>query len=131
MEEEALGPIIVDSCMWIELLLGSYAGKTLEKYISKDCELMVSAISIAEVYLHIIGRKGREPAKRFMQFMEGRCFVMPVLTDIAMKAAELKEESKLGLVDAIIYATALLRDATLLTCDSDFKDKEKVKYMSK
>src|SRR3989338_2117215 len=124
MEEEVLGPFLVDSCMWIELLIGSSAGKITEGYVKKERELMVSAITIAEVYSHIIKKRGGEPAKRFAEFMAERCFVMPVLTDIAMKAAELKNEKGLGLADAIIYATSLLRNAKLLTCDSDFKDEE-------
>jgi len=44
-------------------------------------------------------------------------------------AAKIKHEEKLGLGDAIIYATAMKENATLLTGDSDFKNKKNVIFI--
>ena len=39
----------------------------------------------------------------------------------ALAAAELCREHKLATADAIVYATALAHNASVLTCDADFK----------
>ena len=44
-------------------------------------------------------------------------------------AAKIRHEEKLGLGDAIIYATAKKEGAILLTGDNDFKDKENVIFI--
>jgi predicted nucleic acid-binding protein len=52
-------------------------------------------------------------------------------SDIAVRASEASRLCKLSTADAIIYATALQRDAELLTCDAHFQNLPKVLYMPK
>jgi predicted nucleic acid-binding protein len=42
--------------------------------------------------------------------------------EIALMAAEIRRRHKLGTADAVIYATALASDATLVTLDNDFRN---------
>ena len=57
-------------------------------------------------------------------------FIIPLATDIAVKAATAKHEKGFGLADAIVYATAKSREALILTGDSDFKNIEGVHFLS-
>ncbi|WP_370576457.1 PIN domain-containing protein [Paracoccus sp. MC1854] len=45
---------------------------------------------------------------------------MPLDTEIALAAAEASRERKLATADAVMFATARLRGAMLLTCDRHF-----------
>ena len=48
------------------------------------------------------------------------CVTVPLDTEIALAAAEACGSHKLATADAIIFATARLRGASLLTCDAHF-----------
>jgi predicted nucleic acid-binding protein len=52
-------------------------------------------------------------------------------SDIAVRASEVSRLHKLSTTDAIIYATALQREADLLTCDAHFQNLPKVLYVPK
>ncbi len=133
MEEEIREnqPLLVDSCVWIELIRGSKIGKTLKKYIDGDYDILISSITITEVYHYTLKYEGETLAKRFLNFMIQRSFTIPVIKDIAIKAAEIKTEKKWGIGDSIIYATCLAREAKILTCDSDFRNEERAIYLKK
>jgi predicted nucleic acid-binding protein len=48
-----------------------------------------------------------------------------------MKAADLSLDHQLAMADAIVYATAILHDATVVTSDSDFESLPGVIYYPK
>ncbi len=51
--------------------------------------------------------------------------------DLALYAAELSLTHHLAMADAMIYATALSRGATLVTSDEDFEKLPEVIYLPK
>jgi predicted nucleic acid-binding protein len=51
--------------------------------------------------------------------------------ELALLAAEFSVEHKLSMADAIIYASAHVHDAEVLTTDADFKDLPNVTYLPK
>jgi predicted nucleic acid-binding protein len=63
---------------------------------------------------------GEDKADQVIAFTQV-CQVIPLDTEIALAAAEACRTHKLATADAIIFATARLRDATLLTCDAHFE----------
>ncbi|MGL4441395.1 MAG: PIN domain-containing protein, partial [Bosea sp. (in: a-proteobacteria)] len=60
---------------------------------------------------------GEDKADQVLAFSM-MCTVQPLDTDIALAAAELCRTHKLVTADAIVYATARLAGAELLTCDT-------------
>lgn|SRR3989338_3940003 len=132
MEKEQLitGPIVVDSCMWIELLRGSATGKKLQELLDKEQSLFISSLTLTEVYHYLLKKK--EPScQRFIDFIRNMSFVISVNEDIALKSALLRIEKGWGAGDAIIFATALSQHAKVLTCDSDFSGEEVVFFIAK
>ena len=121
--------VLIDSWAWIEYFKGSKAGGKVRKYIEGKEKAIISAINIAEVYRWILRFYDEKIAKEKINVMEERCFIIPVDGEIAIMAAKIRHKEKLGLGDAIIYATAKKEDATLLTGDNDFKDKENVIFI--
>ncbi len=61
----------------------------------------------------------------------GKCTVVDLDTEIAAKAASMWKKYRLTTADAIIYATALICGADLLTCDKHFKGLPGVVYVAK
>ena len=59
------------------------------------------------------------------------CQVIPLNTEIALAAAEACRAHRLATADAIIFVTARLRGATLLTCDAHFDGLPGVTLISK
>jgi predicted nucleic acid-binding protein len=59
------------------------------------------------------------------------CVVASLDTATALSAAELGARHKLATAVAIIYATARLHDADLLTCDRHFKGLPRIEYIPK
>jgi predicted nucleic acid-binding protein len=52
-------------------------------------------------------------------------------THLPLLAAQLHRQHRLATADAIVYATALSRNVSLLTCDAHFADLPHVQYFSK
>ena len=121
--------VLIDSWAWIEYFKGSKAGERARKYIEGKEKAIISTINIAEVYRWILRYYNEKIAKEKINVMKERCFINPGDEEIAVMAARIKHEEKLGLGDAIIYATAKKEGAILLTGDSDFKDKENVIFI--
>ena len=56
-----------------------------------------------------------------MEFIRKKSLIVSVNEEIARKAVELSLEHSLPAIDALIYATALISKAELVTCDNDFR----------
>jgi predicted nucleic acid-binding protein len=120
---------LIDSWAWVEYFKGSESGEKVRKYIEGDEIALISVINIAEVYRWILKFYGEKVAKEKTGVMKDRCFVIPVDEEIAIMAAKIKHKEKMGLGDAIIYATAKKENATIITGDSDFKEKDDVIFI--
>jgi len=73
---------------------------------------------------------GGDKADQVTAFTE-MCVVAPLDTKIALAAAALFAEHRLSTADAIVYATASLHDADLLTCDAHFDGLPGVMFIPK
>jgi len=76
-------------------------------------------IAQLEVSKWLLRERSSEEASRFSVFTT-TLRVIALDTRIAVASAEICVEHKLATADAIIFATAQVHDATLLTCDSHF-----------
>lgn len=121
--------VLIDSWVWVEYFKGSEYGKDAKKYIEGNEKAIISTINIAEVYRWILRFYDEKVAEEKRGVMKERCFVIPVDGDIAVTSAKIKHNEKMGLSDAIIYATAKKENAILLTGDSDFEGKEDVIFI--
>ena len=59
------------------------------------------------------------------------CVVIALDTKIALQAADLHRQYKLATADAIVYASALVNNAQLLTCDAHFANLPNALYIRK
>ena len=121
---------VIDTSIWIEIFLGSEIGRQHLPLLDKPEDIIVPTILQYEIYKWLARERTAEEANRVMTFTAD-CVVQDMDTNVAILAAELAAEHKLHTTDAIIYASALVNDATLLTCDAHFKDLPGVEYFEK
>ncbi len=120
--------VLVDSWAWMEYVKGSPSGLKAKRYIEGEEEIIVCSINIAEVYRRLLQDMPRQ-ADELIDFMLKTSFVIPLTVELALQAAKIKHEIKLGMADAIVLATAKFHGAKILTGDDDFKGKENVIYI--
>ncbi len=113
--------ILVDSSGWIEFFLDNSKAASFEKYVAGRDTLLVPTLVVYEVYRQLIKNIEEKEVLVAITQME-KSALASLDYETALFAAELSLKHKLGTADAIIYATALIHDAKLVTLDNDFRD---------
>ena len=121
---------VVDTSVWIEWLIGSPLGKKLAKEIPVKAQCIVPTIVQLELAKWLAREVGEDQADQMIAYTQ-KCIVVPLDTNIALKAAELHRQFKLATADAIVYATALACGADLLSCDGHFEKLANVVFFRK
>lgn len=86
-------------------------------FVSKNKDRYVSAVTLHELYLLDLQKRGREIAKLSLQSIQDLFRVAQVDSKIAITAAELRNRYKLPMGDSLIAATCELLDAGCVTDD--------------
>lgn len=121
--------ITFDTCAWIEYLNGTEKSASVRVYINGGDIIFTPTICLAELKAKMLSEKRSDAyIKKIVEFVLKRSLLMQLDSDIALKAAELKN-SGLPLVDSVIYATALRNDTKLLTCDKHFREYENAEFI--
>jgi predicted nucleic acid-binding protein len=108
-----LGRLVVDTDVLVEYLRGrSEAGEWLE---SQEAGLMVSAITVAELFAGVKGERESQALDRFLLALA----VLPATEEIGRLAGRYRREygqsHGTGLADALIAATAAVNGSSLAT----------------
>ena len=117
---------LVDTSGWLEYAAGTEQGALFAPAIEDTENLVVSVISIYEVFKKVLREKGEKAALETIgDMLSGQ--IVDIDVSLALEAAR----HKLPLADSIIYATALRLNAILWTQDKDFERFSGVKYFPK
>ena len=112
--------VLVDTSAWIEWLIGSPTGEALSERLPEQSDWLVPTMVQLELAKWLTREVGEDKADQVIAFTQV-CQVVPLDTEIALAAADACRMHKLATADAIIFATARARGATLLTCDAHFE----------
>jgi predicted nucleic acid-binding protein len=121
---------VVDTSAWIEFLAASPAGAALTAEIPARDTWIVPTIVQLELAKWLTREAGEDKSDQVTAFTE-MCVVVPLDTKTALTAAALCARHRLATADAIIYATALVHNADLLTCDAHFHGLPGVMFIPK
>lgn len=121
---------VVDSSAWIEWLTRGPAADQLEGEMPLRTECIVPTIVQLELAKWLERERDEDAVDSFFAYT-ATCIIASLDTALARRAAEVSAKHKLALADAIIYATAELHDADVLTLDAHFKGLDRVVYLSK
>jgi predicted nucleic acid-binding protein len=111
---------VVDTSVWIEWLIDSALKQQIAKEFPDVSLCVVPTIVQLELYKWLLRETGETQADQVISFTQ-TCVVVALDTKIALQAAELHRQYKLATADAIVYATALVNGADLITCDAHFE----------
>ena len=120
---------VVDTSAWIEWIADGPAGQAARSEFPAMDELLVPTIVQLELAKWLAREAPDVVDEAIATTMD--CLVVPLTTDIALRAAELGREHRLPTADSIIYATARAADCELVTCDAHFEGLPNVIYVAK
>ena len=121
---------IVDSSGWMAYLINEESAEIFAPIIQDTANLLVSSISLYEVYKKLTTKIDERLAINGIVLMK-QVNVIPVTEEIALNAAKLSIEKKIPMADSIIYTTGILNNATVWTQDCDFINLPNVKFIKK
>ncbi len=122
--------VLVDTCGWIEWLTDSPLAPRFEAALRDVDNLIVPTAVQMELYKWLLRERSMEEAMRVINYST-QALVLPLTQNIALTAGDLGLSHNLSFADSIIYASAEVSNATLLTSDAHFKGLEGVEYMVK
>jgi predicted nucleic acid-binding protein len=111
---------LVDSSGWLEYITDDSKAAAFGHYLEADFPVLVPTVVIFEVYKHLAKHRGKSVADRFASQALVRS-VIPLDETIALAAANVSLEHRLSGVDAIVYATARVCQAQLVTANTHFR----------
>lgn len=121
---------LIDTSAWIEWLIASPTGEALAPYLPQQSDWLVPTMVQLELTKWLNREVGEEKSDRVIAFTQ-LCQVVSLDTDIAILAAEVCRTHKLATADAVIFATAKLHNARVVTCDAHFKGLPEVDFIKK
>lgn len=122
---------VVDSSGWLEYFADTKRASLFAKPIEDTENLIVSVISIYEVFKKLLSGMDEDTALTAIAHMQMGT-VIDLDLDLSMFAARISVENRLPMADSIIWSTALRYKATLWTQDADFSGlKGRIKYFQK
>ena len=118
---------LLDSSIWLEYLIhGKY-----KEIIETQETLYISSLSLFEIKRKLTRDKFNEiQIIKALEYVKKRTLIIRVSAEISEKAVELSLQHTLGAMDALIYASALIQQAILLTCDNDFRALKEVTILN-
>lgn len=122
--------IVVDTCGWIEYLVGSPLAEVFASSLETPSDLLVPTLVQYELYKW--AKRERDEAKALEAVsLTDDATIVPVDTEIALMGADLALEHGLAMADALILAIAKKHGAELVTCDAHFEGLSGVRYARK
>lgn len=125
---------VIDSYAWIEYFMGSRMGETVKPLIENSEEKLTPTICLAEVYAKTLKVESQEIAEKQKAFIKEKSALVFLDEIIAVESARLnvrmkKEIDGWGLADSIVYATAAVKKAEVVTGDEHFKKLKNVLFI--
>lgn len=123
--------MLFDTSAIIELLNETEKGKQVVELMKEETPA-IAIVSLSELTSWTL-RNGFEPKKIASKIIEATT-VLPLDEHIAKFAGEIhfknkKEIKDWGMIDSLIYATALANGLKLVTSDSDFKNQPETIFL--
>ena len=115
---------VIDTFAWVEYFLGTKKGEKVKRFIESN-----NAITPTIVIAELSSKYAKESKdftnkSKFIRFNTKISILNYQIAELAgkIKTEQRKKKETFGIVDSIIYATALTLNAKVVTGDPHFKD---------
>ena len=120
--------ILLDSSVWLSYFLGQ--DSSTKEIIETKKVIMTSVLSLFEIKRKLLKENKEESeVEKALDLIKNISIVLEINEIICENAAKISIKNKLHTMDSLIYATAILNNALLLTFDSDFKNLSNVRVL--
>ncbi len=114
--------MIVDTYAVIELFRGSEKGERVKKLLENEQEIYLSVLSLYEIGTVLERQLKKKKTQEYLRSIQTYYKILDVNRDIALKAIELRREYKLPAIDCLIYSTARIKKAKVVSGCKHFKE---------
>jgi|SRR3989344_3794536 len=124
--------MLLDTSAWIEYFQATEKGRIIKLSLENNEQAYTCSLTIAEISVWCF--KNNKEVSEFVQLITNLSTVLEINEDVLIESGKIynelrKKNSKIGLIDCIIYASARFHGLLLLTKDNDFKNLEGVKFL--
>ncbi len=125
---------VIDSYAWLEYFMGTKTGEKTKAIIENSEEKITPTICLAEVYGKTLKVESQEVAEKQKCFIKGKSALAYLDESIAIESAKVNVRMKReidgwGLADSVVYATAIVKKAEVVTGDEHFKKLKNVIFI--
>lgn len=120
---------VIDSSCWIEIFSNGMLAKKCQKEVLSSKSIIVPSLVIYEVYRKVKQSSSDESGLSAISYIS-QFEVKPLTREVALLAADLSLQFKLGTAGSIILAHANETSAELVTLDNDFRGLPGVQVLS-
>jgi predicted nucleic acid-binding protein len=125
---------VIDSYAWLEYFMGTTIGERVKALIENSEEKITPTICLAEVYAKTLKVENQELAEKQKAFIKEKSAIVFLDEVIAIETAKVltknkKEIDGWGMAGSIVYATALVKRADVVTGDEHFKKLSNVLFL--
>ena len=121
-----MNKVVLDSYALLRFSQDEEGADRVEQILSSaqrgEIHVYMSEINLGEVYYITIGRLGKKPARRFLDYvLTLPVEVVPPSSEIILSASEVKAQFAISYADCFAVATALKCSASIMTGDREFR----------
>lgn len=120
--------MLLDSSVWIEILGSGPLAELSKKELRTASSVVVPTVVLFEVYKKIVSSVGEDQALSAAALLSQHVLV-DLTQEVALTAADLSLQHKLGMADSLVLAHAHHAGAVLVTLDNDFSELLGVKVL--
>jgi len=113
--------LMLDTYALIELFRGSDKGQLVKTLIENEKEIYVSVLSLYEIGTVLEREIGRKRSREYLSSIETHYMIVDLCQDIALNAVRIRSNFKLPAVDCLIYSSARLNNAKVVSGCKHFK----------
>lgn len=110
---------LVDSCGWVEYLVGGPLAEAYAPLLERVAQVLVPTIVQYEVFKWACRERDEETALKVVGHME-QGIVKVLDTRTALLAADFSRRYELAMADAVVFAHARIAEVALVTSDRHF-----------
>ena len=138
MSTNSNNQFVIDTNAWIEYTLGSNVGKLAKEHIESGTSLTptIVIVELRKWFLKEIeaGRRREQEMRKYFEFIESVSRVVPLDLSLSLEAGQTdfvmkKRIKNWPITDSIIYATARIHGARVISGDPHLKGLEGVLFI--
>ena len=116
--------MLLDTSAWIEYFKGTEKGAIIQKLFSTEMAVYTCPLTLAEVVYWC--HKNNEQLAPILEKIRSLSIILDLTEEIFTKSGEIyyrerQRNDKIGMIDCIIYTSAIMHGLKIITKDRDFE----------